>query len=60
MNEARTIYCCRCGCYCGTIQKASLMKGLKYICVNCDNKSKSNPNGSSTDTPDFFKQLFGM
>lgn len=38
MSEAKEIYCSDCGCYCGKIHKASLIKALTYTCGTCHNK----------------------
>jgi hypothetical protein len=35
MASERKIYCHCCGAYCGVIRDASLMKGLVYTCINC-------------------------
>jgi hypothetical protein len=35
MASERKIYCHVCATYCGTIRDASLMKGLVYTCITC-------------------------
>lgn len=35
MAVERKIYCQFCDCYVGTLRDASLMKGLVYTCVSC-------------------------
>jgi len=40
MNEGRKIYCMFCGRFVGLIRDAKLMKGLKFVCRDCQ-KPKS-------------------
>jgi len=41
MASERKIYCHYCDTYCGTIRDASLMKGLIYTCVTCQEPTNS-------------------
>ena len=64
MASERKIYCHYCDAYCGTIRDASLMKGLIYTCVSCQEpadgySSKNEDSGSWDDALSSFGNIFG-
>jgi len=64
----RKIYCTACNCNLGEIRDAKLLKGIKYLCPNCDTKRVASDLANKTrgsmggrlSVPDFLKDIFGV
>jgi len=59
MNKHK-IYCAGCNKYLGEIRDATLFKGIKYLCLNCDTKRIASDIHKKTEKKDDMDWLFSQ